>query len=101
MFFRFGSAIVLVVLVSLAGIAMEKRNLEYRRGLSRQHYRMQVLLDGHTKLRMKTQQMGAPVRLIESLEKGEFKLREPETPVEARAGNLPLLRWQRATRFSR
>lgn len=95
MFFRFGSAIVLVVLVSLAGIALEKRNLMFRREISRQHFRMEVLLDAHANLRLRTQQMGAPVRVIDSLESGEMELREPERPVENEPQRMPLLRWQR------
>ncbi len=57
MFFRFCSAIVLVVLVSLAGTAIEKGNLELRREVTRQHYRLNVMLEAHAKLRLKTQQM--------------------------------------------
>ena len=36
MYFRFGSALVLVVLISLGGIALEKRTLELRRSVTRQ-----------------------------------------------------------------
>ena len=101
MFFRFGSAIVLVVLVSLAGIALEKRNLEFRRQVSRQHYRTDVLLEAHAKLRLWTQQMGAPVRFIDSLENGEMDLRQPELSTESEPRNTPLLRWRRAMPVTR
>lgn len=96
MFFRFGSAIVLVVLISLAGIALEKRNLAYRRGLSRQHYQMDVLLETHASLRLRTQQMGAPVRLIDSLESGRLKVHQPEQPIDTEPRHMPLLRWQQS-----
>jgi hypothetical protein len=95
MFFRFGSAIVLVVLISLAGVAIEKRNLELRREVSRQHYRMDVLFDTHAKLRLRSQELGAPVRMIDALEEGRLELRPPEKPTEAAAPRMPLLHWRR------
>ena len=99
MFFRFGSAIVLVVSVSVIGIALEKRNLEIRRELSRQHYQSEVLLEDHAKLRLLTQQLGAPVRLIDPLENGRLNVRQPQEPTETTPQNRPLLRWQQATPF--
>jgi len=47
MFFRFGAALVLVVLISLAGTALEKRNLELKRVVSRQSYRLEILQEQH------------------------------------------------------
>ena len=99
MFFRFGSAIVLVVLISLAGVGLEKRSLELRREVSRQHYRLDVLLETHARHRLRTQQLGAPVRLIDALEQGKLELRPPEKPAETEARRIPLLQWQRATPF--
>lgn len=64
-FFRFGAALVLVVLISLAGTALEKRNLELRRVVSRQQYRLEVLLEQHAANRVLAQQLGAPSRLVE------------------------------------
>jgi hypothetical protein len=77
MFFRFGAAIVLVVLVSLAGIALEKENLELRRTISRQSYRLDVLHDVQARLRVRTQELGAPVRIIEPIERGILKPKSP------------------------
>ncbi len=99
MFFRFGSAIVLVVLVSVVGIALEKRNLGIRRQISRQHYRSEVLLETHAKLRLRTQQLGAPVRLIDTLEHGKLDVRQPQEPPDTAPQTAPLLRWQQATPF--
>ena len=92
MFFRFGSAVVLVVLVSLAGIALEKRNLELRRSLSRQHYRMDVLREAHVRLRVRTQELGAPARLIEPIDRGLLELTPAEEPTEADRRRNPVLR---------
>jgi hypothetical protein len=101
MFFRFGSAIFLVVLASAAGIALEKRNLELRREVSHQRYQLDVLTDRHAKLRLKTQQLGAPARMLDSLEKGELQIRRPEKSVESQPRRVPLLFWQRSTPTTR
>lgn len=101
MFFRFGSAIVLVVLISVAGIALEKQCLELRREVSRQHYRMDVLWKEHATLRWRTQELGAPVRLIGPLESGALDVSQPEQPVNAEPRRIPLLRWQRSEPSSR
>ena len=68
MFFRFGSALLLVVVISLLGIFIEKQNLTMRRELSRQHYRMDVLQDRHARLRLRSQQLAAIERLFETVE---------------------------------
>ena len=96
MFFRFCSAIVLVVLVSLVGTVIEKGNLVLRREVTRQHYRLNVMLEAHAKLRLKTQQMGAPIRVIETLENGKLELRHPLQPMTSDQRRMPLLQWQRA-----
>ena len=77
MFFRFGSALVLVVLISLAGTALEKRNLELKRAVSRQHYRLEVLLEQHAANRVLAQQLGAPSRLVDQLDAEAAESAEP------------------------
>src|SRR5258708_29499499 len=67
MFFRFGAALVLVVLISLAGTALEKRNLELKRVVSRQSYRLAILQEQHAAKRVLAQQLGAPRRLVDQL----------------------------------
>jgi hypothetical protein len=81
MFFRFGAGLFLVVLISLLGIAIEKRNLDLRRDLSRQHYRMDVLRDEHARLRLKCQQLAAVDRLFQTVEQGGTQLTHPKLPV--------------------
>lgn len=95
MYFRFGAGIVLAVLISIAGIALEKRSLELRRQVARQHYQMDVLWEEHAKLRLQTQQLGATVRLFDSLEDGKLNVEQPKQPVDAEPRRMPLLRWQR------
>lgn len=67
MFFRFGGALVLLVLIALAGIAIEKRNLDLRRAVSHQNFRQDVLIEEHAQHRLKAQQLGAPSRLIDNV----------------------------------
>lgn len=83
MFFRFGAGLFLVVLISLLGIAIEKRNLDLRRDLSRQHYRMDVLRDEHARLRLKCQQLAAVDRLFQTVEQDGTKLAHPSLPVKS------------------
>jgi hypothetical protein len=78
MYFRFGAAVVLAVLVAVSGIAIEKRCLMLRRALSRDRYRYEVLCDLYARQRLQTQQLGAPARLLEALAGGR-------TPVIARS----------------
>jgi hypothetical protein len=81
MYFRFGSAQVLVILVSMAGVAIEKQCLALRRAVSREHYRYDALRDLSARLRFKTQQLGAPHRLYDALHRGELAVDGPE-PLE-------------------
>jgi len=74
MFFRFGSALILVVVTSLLGIAVEKQNLTLRREISRQHYRMDVLQEEHARLRLRSQQLAAVERLFDTIEDEESGL---------------------------
>jgi hypothetical protein len=74
MYFRFGAALVLAVLVAVAGIGIEKRCLTLRRALSREHYRYEVLRDLYARQRLRTQQLGAPARLFEALESDRREL---------------------------
>ena len=82
MFFRFGSAVCLVVLVSLIGIAIEKRSLQLRRELCRQHYQMDVLRDRHARLRLKSQELARVERLFDHVEQKDSQLTLPEKPAE-------------------
>lgn len=67
MFFRFGSAVILVVLIGLAGAALERQNLELRRRISRQEFLMSVLQDRRAEITLRVQQLGAPRRVVETL----------------------------------
>src|SRR5688572_5564439 len=97
MYFRFGSALLLVVLVAMAGVAIEKQSLELRRSVSRQHYQTDVLQDAYARARLRTQQLGAPERVIDALDDGSLELSAPSQPVADNEAATPLLHWQRAT----
>ena len=77
MFFRFGVALFLVVLTSLAGTALEKRNLELKRAISRQYYQLERLHEQCASKRVVAQQLAAPNRLFGRLE--ETALSEQST----------------------
>ncbi|MEX0700469.1 MAG: hypothetical protein WD069_00080 [Planctomycetales bacterium] len=94
MLFRFASAIALVVFVSLIGTALEKRNLELRRDTIAQRYRTDALCESHASLRARTQQLGAPARLIDDLEAERIPLRVPDRASREEPRRAPLLHWQ-------
>jgi hypothetical protein len=58
--FRFAAALVLLVTISLAGIALEKDNLSRQRAISLQQYRIEQLLDRQAHLRLRTTELTSP-----------------------------------------
>ena len=117
MFFRFGAALLLAVLISMVGIAMEKQTLEMKRAVSRQYFQMDLLLEMHARLRLSIQRLTAPAHLQQLTERtsrsrsglsdstasavpsdradrshrSHNSVPAPPTPA------LPLLRWERPT----
>ena len=85
MFFRFGAAVFLAVLVAMCGVLLEKRTLDLRRDVTRQYYRTDVLLESYARLRLRTQQLAAPTRVIESIEDEIYV-----EPVDRRTNLIPL-----------
>ena len=79
MFFRFGAAVLLIVVVSLLGIAIEKRTLSLKRTISLQLYRAEQLQERCVRLRMRSEELGAPVRLMQALETGQLEVQLPRT----------------------
>jgi hypothetical protein len=84
MYFRFGAAIVLFVIVSVIGVALEKQNLKYRRAIAQQRYRLDVLVEDYARKRLHAQQLGAPARTIQTLRERGGEVRKP--PRSAQAG---------------
>lgn len=93
MLFRFGSAIFLTVAISLIGIALEKESLELKRRVSRQHYQLDVLINVHAKMKLATQQAGAPSQVLDSMERGELDVQSNQLPTSADRREMPLLQW--------
>jgi hypothetical protein len=91
MFFRFGAAVCLIVLVALCGTALEKQNLQLKRALTHQQYRLDALQDSHVKLRLDAQRLGTPERLLGPLERGELPLERPTKPQRTDQRRSPLL----------
>ena len=77
MYFRFGGALILAILISLVGIALEKKNLVLRRAVSHQSFRREVLLEQYAAQRVRIQQLGAPARLIQSLKTAQLSGTSP------------------------
>lgn len=80
MFFRFAAALLLVVVISLVGTALEKRNLELRRAVSRQHYRLELLIEQHAANRVLAQRLGAPTRLVDQVDLTPAPAASPAKP---------------------
>lgn len=59
--FRFAAALVLLVTISLAGIALEKDNLSRQRAISLQQYRIEQLLDRQAHLRLRINELTSPM----------------------------------------
>jgi hypothetical protein len=59
--FRFAAALVLMVTISLAGIALEKDNLSRQRAVSLQQYRIEQLLDHQAHLRLRINELTSPM----------------------------------------
>lgn len=97
MFFRFGAALVLVVLVALTGTALETQNLAMKRALSQQQYRLDVLVETQIALRLESQRLGAPAKLFESLERGDCGLKQGVKPQRTDERRAPLLNWNTST----
>ena len=99
---------MLVVLVSMAGVWLEKQTLEMRRTVSVQYYQTDVLLDLLVRQRLETQQLTAPAQLLVAQE-AEKRLSKQQPTTERRRSRiadrsdessgstgrrLPLLRFQ-------
>ncbi len=99
MFFRFCAAIGLVVLIAAAGIAVQKRLLDMKREQTLQVYRLEQLQEKYARLKLRTQELGAPSRLMESLERAKAQRvvqhrssTVRRSPPEATARPRPLVR---------
>jgi hypothetical protein len=87
MYFRFGAAIVLVVVVSVVGVALEKQCLSYRRAISQQRFRMDVLIEQYAQKRLQAQRLGAPARAIKSLQEQGSSVKKPARAAQAGPGS--------------
>jgi len=110
-FFRFAAGLLLVVLVSMAGVRLEKQTLEMRRAVSLQYYQTDLLLEMLVRLRLETQRLTAPAQLAATIEDASSgraavspasrdkrsKSRAPKESTKAEhrgEDRLPLLRFQ-------
>jgi hypothetical protein len=84
-FFRFAAGLLLVVLVSMAGVRLEKHTLQMRRDVSVQYYQTDLLLELLVRLRLETQRLTAPAQLAATMEDAASpKLRTSDSPIRPR-----------------
>ena len=83
MYFRFGCALFLVVAISLAGTALEKRNLELRRAVTAQTYQQELLRNAFVRKRLQMQQLAAPTQTFKILDNETIGLHQPDAVVES------------------
>lgn len=100
MYFRFAAGLLLVVLVSMAGVWLEKQTLEMRRTVSVQYYQTDVLLDLLVRLRLETQQLTAPAQLA-ATDKAEINRTTKEQANNPRHNRRDVERSQGKTDSSR
>jgi hypothetical protein len=86
-YFRFAAGLLLVVLVSMAGVQLEKQTLELRRAVSVQYYQTDVLLEMLVRLRLETQRLTAPTQPTASA--GRPKTKQPSKPDSMNPSRLP------------
>ncbi len=77
MFFRFAAGLLLVVLVSMAGVRLEKHTLQMRRDVSVQYYQTDLLLELLVRLRLETQRLTAPAQLAATMEDAASPKHQP------------------------
>lgn len=100
MFFRFIATLAILTGISIYGMSLEKQNLKLKSVVSKQHYKLHELEELRSRLFLKTQQLGAPPKLIRDWESKdlkdkylvETKKRFPKN--EAEMTPPPLLEWR-------
>ena len=106
MFFRFVSALFLVVLISMVGIGLEKQTLEMKRAVSRQYFQKDILLELHARHRLEIQKLTSPQEDVRDASivqrparpstaddrENSLRSEQPSSP------RLPLLRWEHPAR---
>lgn len=109
MYFRFIAGLVLVALVSMAGVRLEKQTLELRRAVTLQYYQTDLLLELLVQLRLETQRLTAPAQLAATAQNAAHTGKnptqagrrasarmatQPPEPERSKDSQLPLLRFQ-------
>jgi len=80
MYVRFGGALLLVVLISLCGVALEKHNLDLRRRVSHQSYQQQVLQDQLDAARFQVRRYSAPAETAQRIDASQWARRRSTLP---------------------
>ena len=88
---------ILVVLISLIGTALDKEIFALRRRVSQQQYRLETLTERHARLRAQAQRLGTPVRWLNDMEHQHMSPERIAQPPAPRAARTPLLNWTSPT----
>ncbi|MBT5018102.1 hypothetical protein OAF98_00400 [Planctomicrobium sp.] len=97
MFFRFIATLAILTGISIYGMNLEKQNLKLKSIVSQQHYELHNLEEQRSRLFLKTQQLGAPPRLIRDWNlKENYLVRTKEQFPKDKSDNSPppLLEWR-------
>lgn len=100
-FVRFQGAILIAALVAVGGTALEGSILDRRRLIGRQHYRLDALRERVARLRLRTEELGSPSRLVQPAEAGRVGLNSRNRPVSSLPLSSPLLDWRLAPEVGR
>lgn len=94
MLFRFLATLTILTGISVVGIALEKQNLTLKQTLSQQHYELHELEEQRCQLFLKTQQLGAPPRLLRDWNSEDFSLSKHSRNTGDVVPVPPVLEWQ-------
>ena len=100
MFVRFQGAVLLAALVAVGGSSVENAVLDRHRAIGRQHYRLDVLQERVARLRLRTEELGSPSRLIRPAPV-TAPGRAATSPSASGRDYGPLLRWRTAPEQTR
>lgn len=98
MYVRFGSALILVVSISLWGVALEKKNLDLKRQVTQQTFQQSTLQEQQVAARLQVQQLSAPTRTARELERSRWAKRESGKAVSRQASSTPAKTTRSASR---
>jgi len=93
-FVRFQGAVLVAVLVAIAGSSAENAILDRHRSIGRQYFRLDAIQERVARLRLRTEELGAPSRLVRPAERDRRDATAATSDSIETRGAVPLLRWR-------